>query len=156
MIIPVPVRQNFRIHHFFSRIYAKYAPFLGLNFIRCNNSTAGIKNAKVFPDPVLAAPMTSLPANSGGIALACTGVIVEKPMVVNALVVGSESSRDEKGGLSGVESSTTAEGTVTSSAVILVSKDQFEASVGREQPKLSAYYDRKSQKFISANAEHDF
>lgn len=44
-----------------------HAPFRGLNFILCRSSTAGIKKAKVFPEPVLAAPSTSLPANSGGI-----------------------------------------------------------------------------------------
>jgi len=50
--------------------------------------TAGIRNAKVFPDPVLAAPKTSFPANKGGIALVCMGVIVERPMSAKALVVG--------------------------------------------------------------------
>ena len=73
-------------------------PFRGLNFIRCNNSTAGIRNANVLPEPVLAAPRTSLPARSGGIAFACTGVIVEKSMPWRALIVGSESSRVEKSG----------------------------------------------------------
>jgi hypothetical protein len=118
MIIPVPVKHGaVRTHVFLSSFYAKDAPFLGLNFIRCNNSTAGIKNANVFPDPVLAAPSTSFPAKRGGIALACTGVIVENPISVNALVVGSESSKDEKGGLSGAESPATSEA-VTPLAVI--------------------------------------
>jgi hypothetical protein len=65
---------------------------------------AGIKKASVFPDPVLAAPNTSLPANNGGIALACTGVMVENPMSVRALIVGSESSSDEKASRLGTES----------------------------------------------------
>lgn len=73
------------------------APFLGLNFIRCSSSIAGIKNASVFPEPVRAAPRTSLPASSGGIALACTGVIVLNPIVSRARLVGSDRSREENG-----------------------------------------------------------
>lgn len=56
-----------------------------------------MRNASVFPDPVRAAPRTSFPARSGGIALACTGVIVVKPISARALFVGSESSSDENG-----------------------------------------------------------
>ena len=40
-------------------------------------------------------------------------------MSVNALIVGSESSKDEKGGRLGTESSGTTESTVVASAVIL-------------------------------------
>lgn len=49
-------------------------PFLGLNFNEYNNSIAGIRKAKVLPEPVLAAPRTSLPASSGGIVRAWTSV----------------------------------------------------------------------------------
>ena len=72
-------------------------PFLGLNLSLCNNSTAGTRKARVFPDPVLAAPSTSFPAKSGGMALACTGVIVVNPISAIAFVVGSESSSVENG-----------------------------------------------------------
>lgn len=37
-----------------------YLPFLGMNFSLYISSTAGIKNAKVFPLPVFAAPSRSL------------------------------------------------------------------------------------------------
>ncbi|KYN39124.1 Peroxisomal 3,2-trans-enoyl-CoA isomerase [Trachymyrmex septentrionalis] len=40
----------------------------------------GIKNAKVLPDPVLAAPTKSLPSKRGGIAFACISVIFVKPI----------------------------------------------------------------------------
>ena len=45
-------------------------PLRGAKWTLCNNSTAGIRNARVFPEPVLAAPRTSFPTRSGGIALA--------------------------------------------------------------------------------------
>ncbi|KYQ58211.1 Peroxisomal 3,2-trans-enoyl-CoA isomerase [Trachymyrmex zeteki] len=41
---------------------------------------AGIKNAKVLPDPVLAAPTKSLPSKREGIAFACISVIFVKPI----------------------------------------------------------------------------
>jgi len=46
------------------------APLRGVNLTLYNSSTAGIKKARVFPEPVLAAPRTSFPIKSGGIALA--------------------------------------------------------------------------------------
>lgn len=58
---------------------------------------AGIRNARVFPDPVLAAPSTSFPASSGGIAFSCTGVIVLNPISSNAFMVFSERPSSEKG-----------------------------------------------------------
>jgi len=45
-------------------------PFLGLNLSECSISMAGIKKARVFPEPVFAAPRTSFPARRGGIPLA--------------------------------------------------------------------------------------
>ena len=48
---------------------------LGLNLKALNISTAGMRKARVFPDPVFAAPRTSLPANNGGIPLCCISVI---------------------------------------------------------------------------------
>ena len=47
-------------------------PFRGMNLAAYKSSMAGIKNAKVFPDPVRAAPKTSRPAIRGGIARAWT------------------------------------------------------------------------------------
>jgi hypothetical protein len=45
-------------------------PFYYVNLALYNNSAAGIMNANVFPDPVLAAPRTSLPFKICGIDLA--------------------------------------------------------------------------------------
>lgn len=72
-------------------------PFRGLNFNLDSISTAGMRKASVFPDPVRAAPNTSFPASKGGIAFACTGVIVLKPIASNALLVGSERDSVENG-----------------------------------------------------------
>lgn len=58
---------------------------------------AGIKNARVFPEPVRAAPSTSFPARSGGIDFSWTGVMVSKPIPSRPFIVGSESSSVEKG-----------------------------------------------------------
>lgn len=43
------------------------APLRGLNLSLYKSSTAGIKKARVLPEPVLAAPRTSFPVKSGGI-----------------------------------------------------------------------------------------
>jgi len=56
-----------------------------------------MRKARVFPDPVLAAPKTSFPASSDGMHFSWTAVIVEKPMSARALVVGSDKSSMEKG-----------------------------------------------------------
>jgi len=45
-------------------------PLRGAKWTLYSNSTAGIRNARVFPEPVLAAPRTFFPTRSGGIALA--------------------------------------------------------------------------------------
>lgn len=45
-------------------------PLRGAKWILYNDSTAGTKKARVLPEPVLAAPRTSLPNKSGGIVLA--------------------------------------------------------------------------------------
>jgi hypothetical protein len=71
-------------------------PFLCLNFILCRSSTAGIKKARVFPEPVRAAPSTSFPARRGGIDCSCTGVMVLKPISSRPFIVGSESSSVSK------------------------------------------------------------
>lgn len=44
-------------------------PFLEVKLALYKSSTAGIKKARVFPDPVLAAPKTSLPFNKWGMVL---------------------------------------------------------------------------------------
>jgi hypothetical protein len=74
-----------------------------LNFNRCRSSRAGIKNANVFPDPVLAAPRTSFPASNRGILFACIGVIVLNPIPSSALCVCDERSYVENGNRSVVE-----------------------------------------------------
>jgi hypothetical protein len=74
-----------------------------LNFNRCRSSRAGIKNANVFPDPVLAAPKTSFPASNRGILFACIGVIVLNPIPSSALCVCDERSYVENGNRSVVE-----------------------------------------------------
>ena len=58
-----------------------------------------MRNARVFPDPVLAAPKTSFPASNTGIDFACTGVMVLNPISAIALLVCSESSSVENGSL---------------------------------------------------------
>jgi len=58
---------------------------------------AGMRKASVFPDPVLAAPNTSFPANNKGMDFACTSVIVSKPISASALVVCSDKSKLENG-----------------------------------------------------------
>lgn len=57
----------------------------------------GIRKARVFPEPVRAAPKTSLPVRRTGMDLAWTGVIVVKPISESARVVDSERSRVENG-----------------------------------------------------------
>lgn len=83
-----------------------------------------MRNARVLPDPVRAAPRTSFPANSKGIDFAWTGVIVERPISFSALFVCSDSSSVENGSRPGTLSYGTAGGIDTSSAVdILVGRD---------------------------------
>lgn len=65
-IMPVPIPKSQRLDERGRRTKRKL-PFTGLNFNLCSSSIAGIRNAKVFPDPVRAAPSTSFPANSIGI-----------------------------------------------------------------------------------------
>lgn len=56
-----------------------------------------MRKARVFPDPVLAAPRTSFPASNDGMHFSWTGVIVVKPMSTKALAVGSDRLSVEKG-----------------------------------------------------------
>lgn len=72
----------------------RYEPFLGLNFIRCSSSMLGIKNAKVFPLPVRAAPNTSRPASRGGIVRAWTGVMRVIPIAAKPSSVFVDRSRE--------------------------------------------------------------
>ena len=58
---------------------------------------AGRRKARVLPEPVRAAPKTSLPARRTGMDLAWMGVMVSICMSVRARVVGVERSRVEKG-----------------------------------------------------------
>ncbi|CAD1477724.1 unnamed protein product, partial [Heterotrigona itama] len=51
-----------------------------IKYLHSTHLCPGIKNAKVFPDPVFAEPTKSLPSNKGGIAFACISVIFVKPM----------------------------------------------------------------------------
>ena len=61
-----------------------------MNLSELSISTTGIRKANVFPDPVLAAPKTSRPANSGGIARCWISVIVSNPIPSMAFIVCSE------------------------------------------------------------------
>lgn len=56
-----------------------------------------MRNASVLPEPVRAAPKTSLPARSSGIDFACTGVIVVRPISARPCAVCGERSSVEKG-----------------------------------------------------------
>lgn len=78
-----------------------------------------MRNARVLPDPVRAAPRTSFPASSRGIDLAWTGVIVDSPISFSALFVCSDSSSVEKGCRPGTLSDGTAVGIDTFSAVVI-------------------------------------
>jgi hypothetical protein len=60
------------------------APFRLVNWTLDRSSTAGTKNASVFPDPVFAAPKRSLPARSGAIDLSWILVIKSNPIATNA------------------------------------------------------------------------
>ena len=60
----------------------------------------GMRKARVLPEPVRAAPKTSLPVRRTGMDLAWTGVIVDKPISESARVVDSERSKVENGGRS--------------------------------------------------------
>ena len=58
---------------------------------------AGMRKASVLPEPVRAAPRTSLPARRTGMDFAWTGVIVLRPISESAREVDSERSRVENG-----------------------------------------------------------
>ena len=58
---------------------------------------AGRRKARVLPEPVRAAPKTSLPARRTGMDLAWMGVMVVMSISERARVVGVERSRVEKG-----------------------------------------------------------
>ena len=57
-----------------------------------------MRKARVLPEPVRAAPRTSLPVRRTGMDFAWTGVIVVRPISESARVVDSERSRLENGG----------------------------------------------------------
>ena len=59
---------------------------------------AGMRKARVLPEPVRAAPRTSLPVRRTGMDFAWTGVIVVRPISESAREVDSERSRLENGG----------------------------------------------------------
>jgi hypothetical protein len=80
---------------------------------------AGIKNARVFPDPVRAAPSTSFPARRGGMDFSWTGVMVLKPISSIPFSVGSESSSEEKGVLPARPSCGTAVGAAFDTDILL-------------------------------------
>lgn len=65
-------------------------PFRGINLSLLINSIAGIRNAKVFPEPVLADPTKSRPSSSGGIDFAWISVIFVNPMAWIAFIVSSD------------------------------------------------------------------
>ena len=72
-------------------------PFMGLNLSRWRSSIAGMRKARVLPEPVRAAPRTSLPVRRTGMDFAWTGVIVVRPISESAREVDSERSRLENG-----------------------------------------------------------
>lgn len=51
---------------------------------------AGIRNARVFPEPVFAEPTMSRPLSSNGMDFACISVIVVKPISLIAANVCSQ------------------------------------------------------------------
>ena len=72
-------------------------PLRGLNRSADSISTAGIRKASVLPEPVFAAPKTSLPASRGGMPRCWISVIVVNFMSSDiAFMVFSDSFRSEK------------------------------------------------------------
>mmetsp|Transcript_42123 Transcript_42123/g.70288 ORF Transcript_42123/g.70288 Transcript_42123/m.70288 type:complete len:222 (-) Transcript_42123:136-801(-) len=69
-------------------------PLRGTIRARYISSTLGIKKAKVFPDPVRAAPSKSLPDSNVGMDLACTSVMNVNFISLIALDEGSHSSNE--------------------------------------------------------------
>lgn len=65
-------------------------PFLGINFSLKMSSTAGTRNAKVFPEPVRAEPTISRPSRREGMERAWISVILEKPISAIAFRVCSQ------------------------------------------------------------------
>lgn len=53
------------------------------------SSTAGMRKARVLPEPVLACATTSRPSSSGGMAFACISVILVNPISSMAFKVFS-------------------------------------------------------------------
>ena len=72
------------------------APFRGMKWTLWRSSTVGRRKARVFPDPVFAAPSRSLPASSGGIDRAWIGVAFVNPMSFSARLVLSERGKSSK------------------------------------------------------------
>ncbi|EWY84890.1 hypothetical protein FOYG_12248 [Fusarium oxysporum NRRL 32931] len=65
-------------------------PLRGLNRRELNISMTGIRKARVFPEPVLAAPRTSRPASEGGMPLLWISVILVNFISLMAFMVFSE------------------------------------------------------------------
>lgn len=68
-------------------------PFLELKDALCRSSMHGMRKARVFPDPVLAAPMRSFPDRRGGMAIDWICVRRVNPSFDRAVWVGSERGR---------------------------------------------------------------
>ena len=58
-------------------------PSIGPHFVRYRRSSTGMRNASVLPEPVLAAPRTSLPKRDNGREDACMGVNLVKCAAFN-------------------------------------------------------------------------
>ena len=72
------------------------SPSIGPHFFRYSVSNTGIKKAKVLPEPVLAAPSTSLPFSAKGIAFIWIGVISVKKAAERPSAVGVHKGSWEK------------------------------------------------------------
>jgi len=72
-------------------------PLTGLNLSLCRSSIAGMRKASVFPEPVRAAPRTSLPVRRTGIDFSCTAVMCVIPISSKPLLVASDRSRSANG-----------------------------------------------------------
>mmetsp|Transcript_19263 Transcript_19263/g.33240 ORF Transcript_19263/g.33240 Transcript_19263/m.33240 type:complete len:216 (-) Transcript_19263:18-665(-) len=68
-------------------------PLRGMNRARYSISAQGIRNARVLPEPVRAAPSTSRPVKSAGIVRACTSVMQVNPIPLMPLAVGSDNDK---------------------------------------------------------------
>ncbi len=71
-------------------------PSMGINLFRYSFSIRGMRYARVLPDPVRLAAMTSRPARAWGTTHRCTSVILTNFLLLSPLRVSEDTGRSEK------------------------------------------------------------